>query len=300
MDVVVEYVDYCVADIAYHWLADHTPCPYFERSHLARQYATVSLLIFLSFNILYFIEATIAYYFIFDHDLKKHPKFLPDQVRREIRASTRAFLPMSLLKALWFVAEMRGHSLLYDDVAAYGWYYLGVSALMFLLFTDFCVYWNHRILHHRWVYARFHKPHHQWIIPTPYAAFAFHYLDGYLQSAPYHLGVFVFPVHKLSYLAVYFLGCTWTIMFHGGEHVITNRYLNASAHHNVHHEYFNYNYGQYLTIWDQLFGTYRHPSPETTEGTLHRPALGQKKQASEVDQALSSLEAPWGHKLVLE
>ncbi|KAJ1984450.1 c-5 sterol desaturase [Dimargaris verticillata] len=300
MDIVVEYADHYVTDGAYQWLADYTPCPYLERSHFARQYITVSLLVFLSFNAMYFVEATIAYYFIFDHGLKKHPKFLPHQVRREISASTRAFLPMSLLKGIWFVAEMRGYSLLYDGVATYGWYYLGASALMLLLFTDFCVYWNHRLLHHRWVYAKFHKPRHKWIIPTPYAAFAFHYLDGYLQSVPYHLGVFIFPVHKLLYLAVYFLGCTWAIMFHGGEYIITNQYLNASAHHNMHHLYFNYNYGQYFTLWDQMFGTYRHPSLEVTDGELRHSASVQKRQASEVDHALPNLEAPWGHKLVLE
>lgn len=31
----------------------------------------------------------------------------------------------------------------------------------------------------------------------------------------------------------------------------------------MHHLYFNYNYGQYITIWDRLGGTYRIPEEDT-------------------------------------
>lgn len=31
----------------------------------------------------------------------------------------------------------------------------------------------------------------------------------------------------------------------------------------MHHLYFNYNYGQYLTVWDRLGGTYRKPKGDS-------------------------------------
>lgn len=39
--------------------------------------------------------------------------------------------------------------------------------------------------HHPSIYKFVHKPHHKWIVPTPYAALAFHPVDGYAQSLPY-------------------------------------------------------------------------------------------------------------------
>lgn len=37
------------------------------------------------------------------------------------------------------------------------------SAAIFLLFTDYCIYWVHRWLHIPFIYRRLHKPHHKWI-----------------------------------------------------------------------------------------------------------------------------------------
>ena len=33
----------------------------------------------------------------------------------------------------------------------------------FLVFTDYCVYWIHRLEHHPAVYKYVHKPHHKWL-----------------------------------------------------------------------------------------------------------------------------------------
>ena len=44
------------------------------------------------------------------------------------------------------------------------------------------------------VYKHLHKLHHRWIVPTPFASHAFHWLDSFLQSSPYHLYAFLFPI----------------------------------------------------------------------------------------------------------
>lgn len=38
--------------------------------------------------------------------------------------------------------------------------------------------------------------------------------------------------------------------------------INGAACHTMHHLYFNYNYGQYTTLWDRLGGSYRQPNAE--------------------------------------
>ncbi|KNZ53924.1 C-5 sterol desaturase [Puccinia sorghi] len=57
-------------------------------------------------------------------------------------------------------------------------------------------YLIHRFEHHPIVYKHIHKTHHKWVIPTPFASYAFHPLDGFLQSVPYHVFIFIFPFHR--------------------------------------------------------------------------------------------------------
>ena len=91
------------------------------------------------------------------------------------------------------------------------WDYSIMLGYSFLLFTDYGIYWVHRILHHPALYKTFHKPHHKWIIPTPFASHAFHPVDGYLQSCPYHLFIFLFPLHRLLYLGLFVFVNFWSI-----------------------------------------------------------------------------------------
>ena len=125
---------------------------------------------------------------------------------------------MRWMTVLLFLLEVRGYSRLYDGIGEfpYGWFQLAASVLSFLFFTDMLIYWIHRGLHHRLVYKRLHKPHHVWKIPTPFASHAFHPLDGFLQSPPYHIYPFIFPLHKAVYLGLYTLVNIWTISIHDG------------------------------------------------------------------------------------
>lgn len=111
------------------------------------------------------------------------------------------------------------------------WFFL--NAPSFLLFTDYCIYWVHRTLHVPAIYKVLHKPHHKWIsassrvvfpashaeqsisVPTPFASHAFHPVDGYLQSVPYHLFIFLFPLHRWLYLGLFVFVNFWSIFVRG-------------------------------------------------------------------------------------
>ncbi|KAG6333213.1 hypothetical protein ID866_5882 [Astraeus odoratus] len=194
--------------------------------------------------------------------MMRHPRFLKDQVKLEIECSLKAFPMMTLLTLPWFQAEVMGYSRLYDDVNQYGYIYLVLSVPFFLLFTDYGIYWVHRLLHHPSIYKTFHKPHHKWIIPTPFASHAFHPVDGYLQSVPYHLFIFLFPLHRYLYLGLFVFVNFWSIFIHDSDmitgHPLEN-IINGPAHHTLHHLYFTVNYGQYFTWADRVGGSYRKP-----------------------------------------
>ncbi|KAL3886874.1 hypothetical protein ACJMK2_026835 [Sinanodonta woodiana] len=145
------------------------------------------------------------------------------------------------------------------------------SIVTFILFTDMCIYWIHRCLHHKLVYKYIHKPHHKWKVPSPFASHAFHPLDGFLQSCPYHIYPFIFPLHKYTYLLLFIFVNIWTVSIHDGEyHVpqVLKPFINGSAHHTDHHLFYNYNYGQFFTLWDHIGGSFRYPSAFEGKGPM--------------------------------
>jgi lathosterol oxidase len=198
---------------------------------------------------------------------------------------------MALLTAPWFLLEIRGYSKLYDavDDGPGSWYNLAQFPL-FICFTDFSIYWIHRGLHHPLVYRHLHKPHHKWIMPTPYASHAFHPLDGYAQSIPYHVFPFLFPLQKFAYVGLFIFISIWTILIHDGEYIAENPVINGAACHTMHHLYFNYNYGQFTTLWDRLGGSYRKPNDELFRKELKMCQTLWKKQVNEVDKVVNEVE----------
>ena len=108
------------------------------------------------------------------------------------------------------------------------------------------------------MYAPIHKLHHKYKDTTPFSAYAFHPLDGWLQGCPYHIFIFLFPMHHLSYFIALGIVGLWTINIHDRVSMKIP-YVNCAAHHTIHHTMFNYNYGQYFTFWDKIGGSYRNP-----------------------------------------
>ncbi|GMK58137.1 hypothetical protein CspeluHIS016_0501690 [Cutaneotrichosporon spelunceum] len=279
MDLVLEYCDEYAFDAAYAYLfpapvsslnSTSLPSSTLKVSRLARDALprqTLSLFVIALTGALslYFLFCSLSYYFLYDRRLEHHPKFLVNQKRQEIISSLIAAPVIDVLTLPWFLGEVRGYSKLYNSVAEYGWAYFAFSAVWFLVFTDFMIYWIHRIEHHRSIYKYIHKPHHKWIVPTPYAALAFHPLDGYAQSLPYHIFIYLFPMHRLLYLGMFGFVQFWSILIHDGDMIsghLLERYINSPAHHTLHHIYFTVNYGQYFTWADKTFDSHRDPRPE--------------------------------------
>ncbi|EMD34157.1 hypothetical protein CERSUDRAFT_76271 [Gelatoporia subvermispora B] len=265
-------------------LSTSAPLPFtsaWPRDYVPRQAISLFMLTLIGIHLLYFIFAYLSYKFIFNHEMMKHPRFLKDQIKQEIHSSLQAFPGMTLLTLPWFLGEVNGYTKLYDNVDEYGWGYFFLSIPLFLVFTDYCIYWIHRWLHLPVFYKRLHKPHHKWIstpplmpftseadscaVPTPFASHAFHPVDGYAQSIPYHVFIYLLPMHRKLYLVLFVLVNFWTILIHDSD-MITGHPLetviNGPAHHTLHHLYFTVNYGQYFTWADRMGNSYRQPTSE--------------------------------------
>lgn len=257
MDLVLEFFDrYLLTPYVYPaWV---------KENDWRRQTLSIYMIVLISGIFVYFLVSGFSYYFVFDHRLMKHRLFLPNQVKLEILYSLKS-LPFQVLFATpFYMLQIRNWTKLYTGIEGLkGWLALPVSVVGFLLFTDCLIYWLHRYLHHPRVYKYIHKDHHLWKVPTPFASFAFHPFDAFLQSCPYYLYTMIFPLHKGLFLLFYIFVLIWTVSIHDGDYRIPNSlepFVNGSAHHTDHHLFYNYNYGQYFTLWDKVCSTYKTPS----------------------------------------
>ncbi|KAI5796553.1 putative sterol delta 5,6-desaturase [Geopyxis carbonaria] len=258
LDVVSEYFGFLPDPAAVHGSI-------LGREDVRRQFTSLFLMTWSLGFTLYATFATLSYIFMFDKSLTRHPKFLMHQVYMEIKTSLLSMPLMALLTAPFFLAEVQGYSQLYLT-STEKTPHIAVQVILFLLWSDFGVYWIHRGLHHPVVYKYIHKPHHKWIVPSPFASIAFHPVDGWMQSLPYHLFPFLFPMHKLLYLGFFTAVQLWTVCIHDNFFVVDSAVVNGTACHTIHHLYFNYNYGQFFTLWDRLGGSYRRPGTNMMHG----------------------------------
>jgi lathosterol oxidase len=260
------------------------------RDNIFRQALSMFLITWFFGYVLYFSTAGLSYIFVYDKDNFKHPKMLKNQMALEIKTAVQSIPIMTALTVPWFVAEVRGYSKMYMDSNKYGKWYMVFQFPLFLLFTDMLIYCIHRWLHTPSVYKRLHKPHHKWIVPTPFASHAFHPIDGYAQSLPYHIFPFIFPLHKVAYIALFSIVNVWTVLIHDGEYLANDPIVNGSACHTIHHMYFNYNYGQYTTLWDRLGGSYRTPDEELFNRHLRKDETVIARINGELEQILDEVE----------
>jgi Delta7-sterol 5-desaturase len=237
-----------------------TPSP----DHPFRQFIISWFVLTFGAYVFYFFFSGLNYYLI--HHRYGNLGHMPykGQVRAEIMMACKAIPVMGLLTAPIVVLECQGYARLYGPgtqvgYADYGHTYTIVTVAIFLLFTDACIYWIHRLLHYGWIYQTLHKDHHKWKHPTPFASHAFHPVDGWVQSVPYHLFAFFVPMHKVVFLSLFVFVNIWTVSIHDGASFIPPRWLNGAAHHTYHHKDFLYNYGQYFVFWDWFGDTLRSP-----------------------------------------
>jgi Delta7-sterol 5-desaturase len=241
--------------------------------------------------VLYFFFASLSYILIFDKRTLNHPKFIKNQVWLEIVQANKAMPLMALITAPVMVAEVRGYAKLYDTTEeGPGFWYDLLQMPLFIGFSDLCIYWIHRWLHHPLVYKYLHKKHHKWIMPTPFASHAFHPLDGFAQSLPYHIFPFIFPQQKIGAVAFFVFVNFWTILIHDGEYLTNNPVINGAACHSLHHSRFDFNYGQYFTIFDRMGGTYMRPQSWMFEKEVKMSAKKWKTESAVVDEFVKTVE----------
>lgn len=135
--------------------------------------------------------------------------------------------------------------------------HLGEFVLLFLV-HDIYFYWMHRVLHHRLLFRHIHIIHHRITNPTPFAAFAFHPVEAFLESVWLLPIILWCPIYLGTLLIFLFFSHLFNVIGHLGYEPFPRSFwgwVTTSTHHNLHHQHVSSNYGLYWIIWDKAFGT---------------------------------------------
>ena len=219
----------------------------------------------------YFIFASIAFlifYILFRKSMwfrkmqKKIPK-LSDYGRDIFFSIISVTIFATVALVVFYFA--REYTNTYDKVSDYGYPYLIFSVIMMFLIHDTYFYWIHRLMHHPVLFKHIHLVHHKSTNPSPWTAYAFHPLEGFLEALIVPIIAFTIPVH-IEALGWFFLfQIFYNVYGHLGFELYPKgfnkswigKYINTSVAHNLHHEKFHGNYGLYFLIWDRAMGTLR-------------------------------------------
>lgn len=152
---------------------------------------------------------------------------------------------------------------------------VGFIALLFLtpLWISFHFYWVHRALHWPPLYKRAHALHHRSTNVGPWSGLSMHPVEHalFFSSVLIHFLVPAHPIHILFHMQHQALTAATS---HAGFETLLVKDQNALAlgnfHHQMHHRYFECNYGNLEVPWDKAFGSFHDGTEESHERFLER------------------------------
>ncbi len=202
-------------------------------------------------------------------------------VRHEIRHSLVSVALFAVYATITWQAVKAGATAMYFDWSVYPWWTPFAGFLAAIVLHDTYFYWTHRLVHWAPLFPWVHAGHHKSLAPSPWAILSFQPAETVVQFGIFVILVFLIPMHPLTLVAYLLYDGIVNAAGHCGHEFISKKqrrhwffkYTTVVTHHDLHHSQFNCNFGQYFTVWDRLFGTFRDRPPEadTSAATQHSP-----------------------------
>ncbi len=148
-----------------------------------------------------------------------------------------------------------------------------VLFLLIPVWESFYFYWIHRLLHVPFLYKHVHALHHRNINVGPWSGLSMHPVEHliFLGSVLIHFIAAAHPVHILYHMQYLTLTAATTHCgFAGILMKDENRLKLGTFHHQMHHRYFECNYGSLEVPWDQVFGSFHDGTAEMNERMQER------------------------------
>jgi len=151
--------------------------------------------------------------------------------------------------------------------------WFAVLLLLTPVWISFHFYWIHRWLHWPPLYRLAHALHHRNTNVGPWSGFSMHPVEHllFLSSILIHFIVAAHPIHILFHLQHQAL--TAASSHTGFEGFLVrdkNRFALGTFHHQMHHRYFECNYGNLEVPWDKWFGSFHDGTAQANEKMMKR------------------------------
>ena len=149
-----------------------------------------------------------------------------------------------------------------------------VLALLLLpVWSAFHFYWVHRLLHVPFLYNHVHSLHHRNVNVGPWSGLSMHPVEHLLYHSTLliHFLVPLSPIHLV--FGVIYNGPGAAMTHTGYENLLIKdkrRLALGTFYHQLHHRYYECNYGNQEMPWDRWFGTFHDGSDEATTQTRAR------------------------------
>lgn len=142
-----------------------------------------------------------------------------------------------------------------------------------VVWSSFHFYWVHRLLHVPFFYKLAHALHHRNINVGPWSGISMHPIEHLLFYTNFLIH-FVVPSHPIHVLFHGYMQSMHPIFSHSGFDRLyaagEDRAKMGDFFHQLHHRYFECNYGTVEMPWDRWFGSFHNGSEEGTQETRAR------------------------------
>lgn len=142
-----------------------------------------------------------------------------------------------------------------------------------VIWSSFHFYWVHRLLHWPPLYKRAHALHHRNVNVGPWSGISMHPLEHLLFYTNFVIH-FVVPSHPVHVLFHGYMQSVHPVFSHSGFDRLylrgRERAKMGDFFHQLHHRYFECNYGTVEMPWDRWFGSFHDGSEAATRLTRAR------------------------------
>ena len=170
---------------------------------------------------------------------------------------------------MWMMANGYAPTITFADNPV--WF---IAALILLpIWSAFHFYWVHRLLHVPFFYKKFHYLHHRNINIGPWSGLSMHPIEHFLYLTTFLIH-WIVPSHPIHlYFHVVYQGPGAAMTHTGYEDLLVRdkkRLALGTFYHQLHHRYYECNYGNQEMPWDRWFGTFHDGTAEGTQATKDR------------------------------
>ena len=154
---------------------------------------------------------------------------------------------------------------LYNMDVDFSYMEISVDIVLVLLMSEVLFYGMHRIFHIPFLYKHIHKHHHKYKEPFALINHYLHPVETVLFFIPPVLPGIILNTHIVT-MWITAIMMNWNGIFIHSGYDIRMFWLSKDKkkiilpgilEHDLHHKYFNYNYGATFLFMDYIFGTYR-------------------------------------------